>query len=193
MENYRIPLKCRQIKNPLDFTLLTFYDSLMLENARTCFHNFDQNYSPSPEEKYVFQIGMKDVDFAVNWSLLKIKGYNVPLKGITEAEGALCDNALLINSFREMDDTEHQVLSFDPRPVGYSGFMNCVKHSLMMTNHGVFEVGRYAGATYEPAGYSWQWFLHKRLITPIQVSSILEEQGLTPDEFILEMTQLILD
>ena len=45
--------------------------------------------------------------------------------------------------FIEYDNTRHQVLTFDPRPMGYSGFMDCVTHSLALRDLGLFEVGHY--------------------------------------------------
>lgn len=145
-----------------------------------------------PENKYDFQIGMKDIDFTINMQLLRDLGYIYPFRGIEQAEKALTEHIITLNSFNEIDDTEHLVLSFDPRPVGYSGFMNCVRHSLMITNLGLFEIGRYSGIDINSENHSWQWFIHKRLLNAENVASLLEDNRQNPDQFIQEMTQVYL-
>jgi hypothetical protein len=65
----------------------------------------------------------------------------------------------------EDDNTEYVVMVFDYRPVGYNGFMDCVTHSLALTDHGLFEVRRYSVVSLSAPGHYWQWFLHRRLAT----------------------------
>lgn len=118
----------------------------------------------NPDRKYSYQIGLRDLDFDVNEQLIKTLELNLPFRGIDQAEYALKNSAISITSFKEMDGTGHEVLIFDPRPIGYSGFMNCVKHSLAMTNHGLFEVGRYPAVSMTSESRFWQWFLHRRKV-----------------------------
>ena len=80
----------------------------------------------SRENKYAFQVGLKDLDFDINEEMLKIQGVHVPFQSIAQAKQALCNGAIKPVQFIEDDDTEHQVLAFDHRTVGNSGFMNCV-------------------------------------------------------------------
>ena len=97
----------------------------------------------SRENKYAFQVGLKDVDFEIDPDMLEMLCLNPPFSSISQAEQALSAGAVHPMEFKEYDDTSHQILAFDPRPVGYSGFMDCVTHSLALTNLGLFEVGRY--------------------------------------------------
>lgn len=103
----------------------------------------EENLRRAQENKYAFQVGLKDLDFDVNTDLLLPLGLALPFKNIDQAEQALMTRSIQPKSFLEFDDTQHQVLVFDPRPVGYSGFMDCVTHSLALTDQGLFEVGRY--------------------------------------------------
>ena len=68
--------------------------------------------------------------------------------------------------FIELDETAHQVVEFDPAPVGYSGSANCVIHSLAKTDRGLFEVGRYPAMDLERQTKTWQWFIHCRIEAP---------------------------
>ncbi len=52
--------------------------------------------------------------------------------------------------------------------------MDCVTHSLALTNHGLFEVGRYPGVNLASQNRCWQWFLHRRWATPAEVAEIQE-------------------
>lgn len=97
----------------------------------------------SRENKYASQVGFKDLDFDVDEGKLAELNLVVPFKTIDQAETALHAGAIRPVTFLEYDDTLHRLSIFDPRPVGFSGFMDCVTHSLVITDRGLFEVGRY--------------------------------------------------
>lgn len=137
-----------------------------------------------PKEKYTFQVGLKDLDFDVDEDKLDIHGVSLPLQNILLAEEALMSGIIKPAKLLEYDGTEHNVIAFDPRPVGFSGFMNCVTHSLVLTNLGLFNVGRYSAISLTRPGHEWGWFLHRRLATHNEVISMQEAQGLTPRETI---------
>ena len=115
------------------------------------------------ENKYAYQVGLKDVDFDINHNLLEGQGITIPFQSINHAEEALQAGIITPKEFHEYDGTEHQVQVFSPRAVGYSGFMDCVTHSLAITDQGLFDVGRYAAVTVSAPSKVWQWFLHRRL------------------------------
>ena len=119
-----------------------------------------------PETKYDFQIGLKDVEFAVDEEKARELGIILPMGSIDEAEHALQARVIAPTKLDEEDDTSHQVLEFDPTPVGYSGFDNCAIHSLAQTDLGLFEVGRYAAVKLATRSKTWQWFIHRKLKTP---------------------------
>ena len=137
------------------------------------------------ENKYAFQVGLKDLDFDINTELLTALGLTLPFQSISQAEQALRSRAITPTIFVEEDDTRHQVLVFDHRPIGYSGFMDCVIHSLALTDQGLFEVGRYPAVSLSSESRSWQWFLHRRLATSEEVSELFESDHL-PSEQLLE-------
>jgi hypothetical protein len=66
------------------------------------------------------------------------------MSAVERAERYLREGILSPVRFAESDGTRHQVLEWDPAPVAYSGFMGCVTHSIVVTDQGTFEVGRYA-------------------------------------------------
>jgi len=136
------------------------------------------------ENKYDFQVGLKDLDFDVNEDLLLALDLRLPFQSIGQAEQALRGKAITPISFLEHDLTEHQVLAFDHRPVGYSGFMDCVTHSLILTNQGIFEVGRYPAMNLVSASRYWQWFLHRYLATPDEINNWCESQELSAEQFL---------
>lgn len=136
------------------------------------------------ENKYSFQVGLKDLDFDKNGELLQALELQLPFQSIDQAEQALRGKAITPTGFLEHDNTEHQVMAFDHRPIGYSGFMNCVTHSLALTNHGLFEVGRYPAMNLRSTSRYWQWFLHRRLVTPDQIGEWRESQGLSTDQIL---------
>ena len=136
------------------------------------------------ENKYAFQVGLKDLDFDVNEDLLLALDLRLPFQSIGQAEQALRGKAITPISFLEHDLTEHQVLAFDHRPVGFSGFMDCVTHSLALTDHGLFEVGRYPAMNLSSTSRYWQWFLHRHLATPDEINSWCESQELSAEQFL---------
>jgi len=104
----------------------------------------DQIVKATKENKYAYQVGFKGVDFDIDCDLLESHGKSIPFQHIDETEENLQAGVIITKIFLEFDGTEHQVQLFDLRPVGYSGFMDCVTHSLAITDQGLFEVGRYA-------------------------------------------------
>ena len=145
----------------------------------------------SRENKYAFQVGLKDLDFDIDEDRIKIIGLMLPFQNIDQAEQALLYKAITPTKFIEYDNTEHQVLIFDHRPVGFSGFMDCVTHSLAMTDKGLFEVGRYPAINMTAANRYWQWFLHRRLTTPEEISDTLESQIYTIDQYMEKIYQTL--
>jgi len=133
--------------------------------------------------KYAFQVGLKDLDFDINHEVLKVLGIAIPFQSISQAVQALRFGAIIPLEFIEDDSTVHQVLVFDHRPVGFSGFMNCVTHSLALTNHGLFEVGRYPAISLAAQDRYWQWFLHRRLATTDDVADFTESSQMSPQQF----------
>ena len=123
------------------------------------------------ENKYAFQVGLKDLDFEMDDERAESLGISIPFLSIDQAEQALRDRIVHPTILVEDDDTAHQVLAFDPRPVGYSGFMGCVTHSLAVTDNGLFEVGRYPAMNLSTQNRTWQWFLHRRLATAEEVAA----------------------
>jgi hypothetical protein len=123
------------------------------------------------EDKYAFQVGLKDLDFEIDEDQAKALGVSLPFQSIDQAERALRERIISPTMFLEDDDTRHQVAVFDPEPVGLSGFMGCVTHSLALTDQGLFEVGRFPGMHLIGQSRSWQWFLHRHLATPDQVAT----------------------
>ena len=85
------------------------------------------------------------------------------MSAIEKAERYLGEGILEPLELLEYDGTVHQVLEWDPTPVAYSGFMDCVTHSIVTTDRGVFEVGRYPAVSVEGFDKVWQWFIHGRI------------------------------
>ena len=131
------------------------------------------------ENKYAFQVGLKDLGFEIDEDQARALGVTLPFQSIDQAERALRERVIRPNTFLEDDDTAHQVAAFDPEPVGFSGFMSCVTHSLAVTDLGLFEVGRYPAMNIASQGRYWQWFLHRRLATPEQVAAWKAQDSLT--------------
>ena len=144
----------------------------------------EETLQRSRENKYAFQVGLKDVDFDINEEKVQSLGISLPFQDTSQAEQALQGGVILPTKFIEIDDTEHAVLFFDPRPVGYSGFMDCVTHSLTLTDFGLFEVGRYPAVNLNAQNRYWQWFLHRQLATPEGITDWRESQHLTPVQFV---------
>ena len=133
------------------------------------------------ENKYAFQVGLKDLDFDINEEQLNVHGLSLPFRSIDQSEKALVAKTIKPTVFLEHDGTEHKLLAFDPRPVGYSGFMDCVTHSLALTDQGLFEVGRYPAVNLSNQNRYWQWFLHRRLAAPEEVTRWQQDQALSSD------------
>ena len=146
----------------------------------------------SRENKYAFQVGLKDLDFDVDQEQLNSIGLSLPFTNISHAEQALRSHAIQLVKLIEYDNTEHLVLAFDSRTVGHSGFMDCVTHSLALTNMGLFEVGRYPAVALSSPGRYWQWFIHCQLGSAEEVNEICRENNLTTDQFMEESYKLIL-
>jgi hypothetical protein len=136
------------------------------------------------ENRYAFQVGLKDVDFDINEEQLEIHELSLPFRSIDQAEKALASGVINPTTFLEHDGMEHTLLAFDPRPVGYSGFMDCVTHSLALTDRGLFEVGRYPAINLSDQNRYWQWFLHRRLATSEDVATWQEEKTLSADKLL---------
>lgn len=136
------------------------------------------------ENKYAFQTGLKDLDFDINDEQLSALGVSLPFQSISQAEQALRSGMITPTIFVEEDDTQHQVLVFDSRTVGYSGFMDCVTHSLALTDQGLFEVGRFPAVNLSSQSRYWQWFLHRRLATPAELADWNESKELSSKELL---------
>jgi hypothetical protein len=119
----------------------------------------------SREDKYAYQVGLKDVDFDIDETRLEVLGLSLPFRSIDQAEDAMRNGIIQPGKLFEHDGTIHQILAFDHRPVGYSGFMDCVTHSLALSDKGLFEIGRYPGVSLSEPSKQWQWFIHRRLAT----------------------------
>ncbi len=144
------------------------------------------------ENKYTFQVGLKDLDFDIKAEHLEELGMKLPFRSIDEAEQALRIGLITPTIFIEDDDTQHQVVVFDHRTVGYSGFMDCVTHSLALTDHGLFEVGRYPAVSLSSKGRYWQWFLHCRLDTVEEVHDYCDKHHLNSEQFMKDVCHAII-
>ena len=138
----------------------------------------------SRENKYAYQVGLKDVDFDIDEDRLEVLGLTLPFRSIDQAEDALRNRVIQPGKLIEYDATMHQILAFDPRPVGYSGFMDCVTHSLALTDKGLFEVGRYPGVSLSEPGKQWQWFIHRRLATPEELFEWQETHEISAEQLL---------
>lgn len=112
--------------------------------------------------KYSIQVGVKDVKFAFDEASASALQPDSQMTPIEKAEYYLREGVLEPLEFVEYDGTVHQVLEWDPRPVGYSGFMDCVTHSVVVTDQGTFEIGRYAAVQLGGFSKAWQWFIHRK-------------------------------
>jgi hypothetical protein len=138
----------------------------------------------NPDRKYHLQVALKDVEFDVDQEKAKELGLSFPVSTIDEAERALQAGVIAPTRFAETgDDTMHEVIDFDPTPVGYSGFAGCVTHCLAWTDHGIFELGRYSAMSVADFSKRWQWFVHRRRMTVGQVKE-LEKEGMSRQEIL---------
>lgn len=158
----------------------------MIEEFKTQVRHFQEN-------KYAYQNGLKDLDFDIDETKLKNLGVTLPFKTIDQAEEALRSGAIRPTLFIEHDETEHQVMAFDAKPVSYSGFMNCVTHSLAITNLGLFEVGRYPAVNLSSSQRNWSWFLHQRLATFDHVKIWREKEQLSFEDLLDEFYKVLID
>jgi len=138
----------------------------------------------SRENKYAYQVGLKDVVFDIDEDRLEVLGLTLPFRRIDQAEEAMRNGVIQPGKLMEHDSTMHQILAFDHRPVGYSGFMDCVTHSLALISLGLFEIGRYAGVSLSEPGKQWQWFIHRRLATPEDLHEWQEIHQLTAEQLL---------
>jgi hypothetical protein len=147
-------------------------------------HEIEETVQRNRENKYAFQVGLKDVDFDVDEDRLEVLGLTLPFRSIDQAEEAMRNGVIYPRKLIEYDATMHQILAFDSRSVGYSGFMDCVTHSLALTDKGLFEVGRYPGVSLSEPGKQWQWFIHRRLATPEELFEWQETHEISAEEIL---------
>lgn len=117
----------------------------------------------NPETKYKFQVKLKEVEFDVDREKADALGVTLPVGSIDEAERLLQEGVISPKRFVEQDETVHEIIEFQPEPVGYSGFDNCVVHSLAQTDRGLFELGRYPAMDLETQTKTWQWLIHRKI------------------------------
>jgi hypothetical protein len=132
------------------------------------------------ESKYAFQVGIRELAFTIDEDRAKALGVTLPCQSIDQAEHALRGRVIQPATFLEDDGTGHRVVVFDLQPVGSSGFIGCVTHSLALTDRGLFELGRYPAMDLASLDHYWQWFLHRRLATPEQVATWQGDHHLSP-------------
>ena len=111
--------------------------------------------------KYALQTGLKDVKFSFDEEKASALEADPEMNSLDKAELYLRVGILTPVEFVEYDGTVHQVLKWDPTPVGYSGFMDCVIHSIVVTDRGTFSVGRYPAMQLQEFSKVWQWFIHR--------------------------------
>ena len=114
-------------------------------------------------DKYSLQVKLENVRFAFDEERASALGLDLEMSPIQKAEVYLRERVLTPVEFVEYDGTVHQVIKWDPTPVGYSGFMGCVTHSVAVTDQGTFEVGRYPAMNLADFSKVWQWFIHRKL------------------------------
>lgn len=117
-------------------------------------------------DKYSFQVKLNDVEFGFDKEAASALELNPEMSRIEQAERYLREGVLWPTGFAESDGTRHEVVEWDPTPVASSGFMGCVTHSIVVTDRGTFEVGRYPAMTLETFDKVWQWFIHRRIDEP---------------------------
>jgi hypothetical protein len=115
------------------------------------------------EERYSFQVKLENVEFAFDEEAASALELDPEMSAVERAERYLREGVLSPVRFTESDGTRHQVLEWDPIPVAYSGFMGCVTHSIVVTDRGTFEVGRYAAMDIQTLSKVWQWFIHRKI------------------------------
>ena len=114
-------------------------------------------------DKYSLQVGLKNVKFSFEEEKASALEVGPEMSSIDKAELYLREGTLMPVELVEYDGTVHQVLEWDPTAVGYSGFMDCVTHSIVVTDRGTFEVGRYPAMQLQDFTKVWQWFIHRKI------------------------------
>ena len=114
-------------------------------------------------DKYSLQVGLKNVQFSFDEEKASALEVGPEMSSIDKAELYLREGTLMPVELVEYDGTVHQVLEWDPTAVGYSGFMDCVTHSIVVTDRGTFEVGRYPAMQLQDFTKVWQWFIHRKI------------------------------
>ncbi len=115
------------------------------------------------EEKYSFQVKLENVKFAFDEEAASALELDPEMSAVERAEHYLREGVLSPVQLAESDGTRHQVVEWDPTPVAYSGFVGCVTHSIVVTDRGTFEVGRYAAMNVRIFSKVWQWFIHRQI------------------------------
>jgi hypothetical protein len=115
------------------------------------------------EERYSFPVKLENVKFAFDEEAASALELEPEMSAVERAECYLREGVLSPVQFAESDGTRHQVVEWDPTPVAYSGFMGCVTHSIVVTDWGTFEVGRYAAMNVRTFSKVWQWFIHRKI------------------------------
>lgn len=136
------------------------------------------------EYKYAFQVGLKGLDFELDEDKAEALELTPFFQSVDQAEQALRQRVITPTTFLEKDDTEHQVMVFDPQPLAFSGFMNCVTDSLALTDQRLFEVGLYPAMDLASQHRCWQWFIHRRLARPEQIPALKEDHGLSEQQIV---------
>jgi hypothetical protein len=115
------------------------------------------------EERCSFQVKLENVKFVLDEEAASAPELDPEMSAVERAERYLRARVLRPVQLAESDGTRHQVLEWDPAPVAYSGFMGCVTHSMVVTDQGTFEVGRYAAMSVRTFSKVWQWFIHRKI------------------------------
>lgn len=117
-------------------------------------------------DKYSFQVKLSNVTFDFDEDAASALSLDPEMSRLEQAERYLREGVLVPTAFAESDGTRHEIVEWDPTPVANSGFMGCVTHSIVVTDRGTFEVGRYPAMTLETFDKVWQWFIHRRIDEP---------------------------
>jgi hypothetical protein len=115
------------------------------------------------EERYSFQVKLENAKFAFDEEAASALELGPEMGAVERAERYLREGVLSPVQLAESDGTRHQVVEWDPAPVAYSGFVGCVTHSIVVTDRGTFEVGRYAAMNVRTFSKVWQWFIHRKI------------------------------
>jgi hypothetical protein len=108
-------------------------------------------------------VKLENAKFAFDEGAASALELDPEMSAVEKAERYPREGVLSPVRFAESDGTRHQVREWDPAPVAYSGFMGCVTHSIVVTDRGAFEVGRYAAMDIQTLSKVWQWFIHRKI------------------------------